>query len=131
MAKDNPRAGRLGAEIQRELTQLLRRDVKDERIGNVTITAVDVAGDLRTAKVYYLVFGKEGADPRVQAGLTSAAGFLRNALSKSLMIRHTPTLSFALDTSIEHGIRLTQLIDQVNKQPPDGAGNGGGDGEPQ
>ena len=131
MAKDNPRARRLGAEIQRELTQLLRRDVKDERIGNVTITAVDVAGDLRTAKVYYLVVGKEGADPRVQAGLTSAAGFLRNALSKSLMIRHTPTLSFALDTSIEHGIRLTQLIDQVNKQPPDGAGNGGGDGEPQ
>jgi ribosome-binding factor A len=126
---NNPRAGRLGAEIQRELTQLLRRDVKDERIGNVTITAVDVAGDLRTAKVYYLVFGKEGADPRVQAGLTSAAGFLRNALSKSLMIRHTPTLSFALDTSIEHGMRLTQLIDQVNKQPRDGGG--GGEGEAQ
>jgi ribosome-binding factor A len=125
--KGNPRARRLGAEIQRELTQLLRRDVKDERIGNVTITAVDVAGDLRTAKVYYLVFGKEGADPRVQAGLTSAAGFLRNALSKSLMIRHTPTLSFALDTSIEHGVRLTQLIDQVNK-PRDGDGGGGGEG---
>jgi ribosome-binding factor A len=129
MAKNNPRAGRLGAEIQRELTQLLRRDVKDERIGNVTITAVDVAGDLRTAKVYYLVFGKEGADPRVQAGLTSAAGFLRNALSKSLMIRHTPTLSFALDTSIEHGVRLTQLIDQVNKpHDGDGEGEGGSDG---
>jgi ribosome-binding factor A len=132
MGKDSSRAGRLGAEIQRELTELLRRDVKDERIGNVTITAVDVAGDLRTAKVYYLVFGKEGADPRVQAGLTSAAGFLRNALSKSLMIRHTPTLSFALDTSIEHGIRLTQLIDQVNKPRDGGAGGGdggGGDGD--
>jgi ribosome-binding factor A len=126
--KTNPRARRLGAEIQRELTQLLRRDIKDERIGNVTITAVDVAGDLRTAKVYYLVFGKTGADPRVQAGLTSAAGFLRNALSKSLMIRHTPTLSFELDTSIEHGVRLTQLIDRVNK-PRDGGGGGddGGD----
>jgi ribosome-binding factor A len=128
MAKDNPRARRLGAEIQRELTQLLRRDVKDERIGNVTITAVDVAGDLRTAKVYYLVFGKAGADPRVQAGLTSAAGFLRNALSKSLMIRYTPTLSFALDTSIEHGVRLTQLIDQVNK-PREGEGGGGGEAQ--
>ena len=123
MAKDNPRARRLGAEIQRELTQLLRRDVKDERIGNVTITAVDVAGDLRTAKVYYLVFGKEGADPRVQAGLTSAAGFLRNALSKSLMIRYTPTLTFELDTSIERGVRLTQLIDSVNKRG-DEPGNG-------
>lgn len=113
MAKHNPRARRLGAEIQRELTLILRRDVKDERIGNVTITAVDVTGDLRTAKVYYLVFGKPGPDPNVQRGLQSAAGFLRNALSKALMIRHTPTLSFELDTSIEHGVRLTQLIDSV------------------
>jgi len=115
MAKNNPRARRLGAEIQRELTELLRRHVKDERIGNVTITAVDVAGDLRTARVHYLVFGKQGPDEQVQRGLESAAGFLRNALSRSLMIRYTPTLSFALDTSIEHGVRLTQLIDSVNK----------------
>jgi ribosome-binding factor A len=113
--KDNPRARRLGEQIQRELTELLRREVKDQRVGNVTITAVNVTGDLRTAKVYYLVFGKEGADPQVQRGLESAAGFLRNALSRSLMIRHTPTLSFELDTSIEHGVRLTQLIDSVNK----------------
>jgi ribosome-binding factor A len=115
MAKDNPRARRMGEQIQRELTELLRRDVKDERIGNVTITAVSVTGDLRTAKVYYLVFGKDGPDPKVQRGLESAAGFLRNALSKSLMIRFTPILSFELDTSIEHGVRLTQLIDSVNK----------------
>ena len=115
MAKNNPRARRLGDQIQRELTELLRRDVKDERIGNVTITAVDVTGDLRTARVHYLIFGKDGPDERVQAGLTSAAGFLRNALSKSLMIRYTPTLTFALDTSIEHGVRLTQLIDSVSK----------------
>jgi ribosome-binding factor A len=115
MAKDNPRARRLGEQIQRELGDLLRRDVKDERIGNVTITAVSVTGDLRTARVYYLIFGKDGPDPKVQRGLESAAGFLRNALSRSLMIRYTPTLSFELDTSIEHGVRLTQLIDSVNK----------------
>ena len=115
MAKDNPRAKRLGEQIQRELTDLLRRDVKDERIGNVTITAVNVSGDLRTARVYYLVFGKEGPDPKVQQGLTSAAGFLRNALSKALMIRYTPTLTFELDTTIEHGVRLTQLIDSLKK----------------
>jgi ribosome-binding factor A len=115
MAKDNPRAKRLGEQIQRELGDLLRRDVKDERIGNVTITAVNVTGDLRTARVYYLVFGKDGPDAQVQRGLESAAGFLRNALSKSLMIRHTPTLSFELDTSIEHGVRLTQLINSLKK----------------
>jgi ribosome-binding factor A len=115
MSKENPRARRLGEQIQRELGELLRRHVKDERIGNVTITAVHVTGDLRTAKVYYLIFGKDGADPKVQRGLESAAGFLRNALSRSLMIRYTPTLSFELDTSIEHGVRLTQLIDSINK----------------
>ena len=115
MAKDNPRARRLGEQIQRELTELLRRDVKDERIGNVTITAVVVTGDLRTARVYYLIFGREGPDPKVQRGLESAAGFLRNALSRSLMIRYTPTLTFELDTTIEHGVRLTQLIDSVTQ----------------
>jgi ribosome-binding factor A len=115
MPKDNPRARRLGEQIQRELTDLLRRDVKDSRIGNLTITAVDVTGDLRSARVFYLVFGKDGPDPQVQRGLESAAGFLRNALSKSLMIRFTPTLSFELDTSIEHGVRLSRLIDSVNK----------------
>jgi ribosome-binding factor A len=127
MAKDNPRAKRLGEQIQRELTELLRRDVKDERIGNVTITAVNVTGDLRTARVYYLVFGKEGPDPKVQQGLTSAAGFLRNALSKSLMIRYTPTLTFELDTSIEHGVRLTQLIDSLKKPASKIAAESGGD----
>jgi ribosome-binding factor A len=122
--QDNPRAKRLGEQIQRELTELLRRDVKDERIGNVTITAVNVSGDLRTARVYYLVFGKDGPDPKVQQGLTSAAGFLRNALSKALMIRYTPTLTFELDTTIEHGVRLTQLIDSLKKpaDPAEGSG---------
>jgi ribosome-binding factor A len=127
----------MGEQIQRELTEVLRRGVKDSRIGNVTITAVDVSGDLRTAKVFYLIFGREGADPQVQRGLESAAGFLRNALSRALMIRYTPTLSFELDTSIERGVRLTQLIDAANK-PAGGesaagadapeAGEGGADG---
>jgi ribosome-binding factor A len=111
MAKGQSARSTLGAEIQRELTELLRRDVKDERIGNVTITAVDVTGDLRTAKVYYLVFGKEGPDPEVQRGLTSAAGFLRNALSKSLMIRYTPTLSF----DARHLHRARRAVDPVDR----------------
>jgi hypothetical protein len=90
---------------------------------------------LRTARVYYLVFGKDGPDPKVQRGLESAAGFMRNALSRSLMIRYTPTLTFELDTSIEHGVRLTQLIDSVNKPESRAGGpaaegeSGGGSGE--
>jgi ribosome-binding factor A len=126
MPRDNPRARRLGEQIQRELTEILRRGVKDSRIGNVTITAVDVTGDLRTAKVFYLIFGRDGPNPQVQRGLESAAGFLRNALSRALMIRYTPTLSFELDTSIEHGVRLAQLIDAANKSSgPSAPGDAG------
>jgi len=115
MSKDNPRRRRLGEQIQRELAELLRREVKDSRIGNLTITAVDVTPDLRAARVYYLVFGHEGPDPKVQAGLESAAPFLRSALMRALRIRYPPTLTFALDESIERGVKLTQLIDSVNK----------------
>ncbi len=111
----------MGEQFQRELYEVLRRGVKDSRIGIVTITAVDLSGDLRTAKVFYLIFGHEGPNPQVQRGLESAAGFLRNALSRALMIRYTPTLSFELDTSIERGVRLSQLIDAANK-PPAGGG---------
>ena len=121
MAKDNPRAKRLAAQIQRVLTETLRRDVKDARIGNVTITEVEVGGDLRTAKVYYLVFGHEGPDPRVQQGLESAAGFLRNALSRALEIRQAPALTFELDESIERGVRLARLIERANE--PDDRGS--------
>ncbi len=70
---------------------------------------------MRTARVYYLVFGKEGPDPKVQQGLKSAAGFLRNALSQGVDDSLHPTLTFELDTSIEHGVRLTQLIDSLKK----------------
>jgi ribosome-binding factor A len=129
MARENPRARRMAGEIQRELTELLRRDVKDSRIGNVTITAVDVTGDLRMAKVFYLVFGRDGPDVQVQRGLESAAGYLRNALSRALMIRYTPTLSFELDTSIEHGVRLAQLIESANKPAGPGAGETAGAGD--
>ena len=134
IVKDNPRRKRMGEQIQRELADLLRREVKDSRVGNVTITAVDVSGDLRETKVYYLVFGHDGPDPRVQLGLDSAAGFLRSALTRSLRIKYTPTLTFVLDDSIEKGVRLTQLIDSVMK-PQDEPGvndeaaeGGSGDG---
>jgi len=115
VVKDNPRRKRMGEQIQRELAGLLRREVKDARVGNVTITAVDVSGDLREAKVYYLVFGHDGPDPRVQLGLDSAAGFLRSALTRALRIKYTPTLKFVLDDTIAKGVHLTQLINSVVK----------------
>jgi ribosome-binding factor A len=123
--KDNPRRKRLGEQIQRELAGLLRREVKDSRVGNVTITAVDVSGDLREAKVYYLIFGHEGPDPRVQSGLESASGFLRSALTRALQIKYTPSLTFRLDDTIEKGVRLTQLINSVAISDESGHEDGG------
>lgn len=119
MAKDSPRAKRLAGEIRRVLTDALRRRVKDTRIGNVTITDVEVAADLRSAKIYYLIFGRQGADPQVQLGLESAAGFLRGALSKALSIRQAPSLSFELDEAFERGMRLSRLIDEANESSGD------------
>ena len=127
--KENQRRKRLGEQIQRELAGVLRRDVKDSRIGNVTITAVDVSGDLREAKVYYLIFGHDGPDPRVQLGLDSAAGFLRSALTRALQIKYTPMLKFVLDDTIAKGVHLTQLIDSVTKPGTGGHDDDGGHGD--
>jgi ribosome-binding factor A len=120
MGRDNPRRKRLAAEIHKELAELLRREVKDSRIGNVTITHVELTGDLREARVYYLPFGREGDVAPVQRGLERACGFLRSALAKALGIRYTPTLSFAVDESIERGLRIASLLKQVSKpvEPP-------------
>src|SRR5260221_11693235 len=85
MAKDNPRARRLGEQIQRELTDLLRRDVKDGRIGNVTITAGGANRDHPTTRGSYLGVGKEGPDPKREPGLRNDSRFLRHAQPASPM----------------------------------------------
>ena len=116
MARDNPRRHRLAAEIQRELAELLRRSVKDASIGNVTITHVELSGDLREARVYFLPFAQTANAPQVQRGLTRAVGFLRNALGKTLGLRYTPNLEFLLDNSLEQGMRVTELIEKVKRE---------------
>jgi ribosome-binding factor A len=68
--------------------------------------------------VFYLVFSREGGSREVQRGLDSAAGFLRNAVAKSLAVRYTPTLKFALDETVQRGLRMTELIEKVAKETP-------------
>ena len=111
----NPaRAARIAAQIQRALVPLLRRDVKDPRVGNVTVTAVTVAADLATATVYVLPFADRGTEaPAMLAGLDSAAGYLRGQLARELKLRHAPRLQFRLDEQIEHAHKLTSLIDHA------------------
>jgi len=112
-ARTGARASRIAAQMQRSLAELLRRGVKDPRIGNVTITAVTLAPDLSVARVQFLPFAAAHAAEEVLAGLRSAAGYLRGELARELKLRHAPRLEFELDTELERAQRLTYLIDRA------------------
>lgn len=113
MKKTSQRARRVGDEIQRELADLLRNEVKDPRVGRVTVTDVEVSPDLSHAKVFVThLAGREHGDEAV-AALQHTAGFLRSALSHRLRLYSVPQLHFAYDDSIEAGMRLSKLIDDA------------------
>jgi ribosome-binding factor A len=113
MKRSSPRARRVGDELQRELAQLLRDEVKDPRVAPVTITAVEVSADLSHAKVFVThLAGRDEAAGAV-AALQHTAGFLRSALSHRLNLYSVPQLHFAYDDSIESGMRMSQLIDDA------------------
>lgn len=110
------RQRRIEAEIQRTLAELISREVRDPRVGPVTITAVEVTADMSLARVLYVPFGAPRHPQPIQAGLSRAAGFLRGEVGRRLSLRHAPRLEFQFDTSIERAAELTQLIDQAVRQ---------------
>jgi ribosome-binding factor A len=111
MPKDFARTERVAEQIQRELAELLRLEVKDPRVRMVTLTGVEVARDYSHAKVYYTTL--EGASKDVQRGLERASGFLRSQLAHAMKLRVIPQLHFLYDASVERGARLSQLIDEA------------------
>src|SRR5579862_4753296 len=111
MLKATARSSRIASQMQRSLAALLQRGVRDPRVGNVTVTAVEVAGDLSLARIHVLPFAKAGAAKEMLEGLRSAAGYLRGELARELKLRHMPRLEFQLDEVIEGAHRLTSLID--------------------
>jgi ribosome-binding factor A len=120
---------RIESEIRRVLAALIAREVKDPRVGNVTITAVQVAADMGTARVYFTPFASREAPEQVRSGLTHAASFLRGELGRRLSLRHAPRLEFVFDESIEGAARLTSLIDQAVAADRAGhTGSAGSDG---
>jgi ribosome-binding factor A len=113
MKRSSQRAMRVGDQIQKELADLLRNEVKDPRVGPVTVTRVDVSPDLSHATVHFThLAGRASGDETVSA-LTRTAGFLRSALSHRLGLYSVPQLHFEYDDSIESGMRLSQLIDDA------------------
>ena len=115
MAKEYSRTQRIGDQMQRELAQLIRREVKDPRVGLVTITAVDVTRDLGHAKVYITVLGDESPDHIAQSVkvLNAAGGFLRAQLGREMKLRSVPQLHFHYDESVARGAHLSALIERA------------------
>lgn len=128
------RKRRIGSEIQRVLAALIAREVKDPRVGNVTITAVQLAPDMGTARVFFTPFASREPPEQVRRGLTRAASFLRGELGRRLSLRHAPRLEFVFDESAEGAARLSSLIDRAvaadraahEAAPPEEPGNAGG-----
>jgi ribosome-binding factor A len=113
-----PRRARIAEQIQRELAELIRLEVRDPRVGMVTLTGVEVSGDQSHAKVFFTVLGPESAARDAQEGLQRAAGFLRSGIAHRLSTRSVPELHFTFDESVERGVRLARLIDEAVAPPP-------------
>jgi ribosome-binding factor A len=107
------RHSRIEAQMQRVLADLISREVKDPRVGNVTITAVEVAHDLATARIFFVPFAGGHDREEVAAGLARASGFLRGAVGRQLGLRHAPRLAFVFDDTLDKALHLTQLIDRA------------------
>ena len=107
------RLRRVADQIQRELSGLLRSELKDPRVGMITLTGVEVSPDLAHAKVFFTMLGDADALARTQEGLSRAAGFLRSELGHRLKLRVTPEVRFVHDASVERGARLSKLIDDA------------------
>ncbi len=116
MAKEFSRTQRIGDQMQRELALLIQREIKDPRLGLVTITAVDVSRDLSHAKIFITIMGQDDDQDAVKGNLrilNDAAGFLRMQLGKSMKLRTVPQLHFNYDASIRRGVELSSLIERA------------------
>jgi ribosome-binding factor A len=114
MRKNSIKNNRINREFQRELSELINNEIKDPRIAPmVSVVAVEVAPDLKTSKIYISVLGDLEAQENTLKGLKSAAPFLRSQLAHNLNMRNTPELTFIVDQSIEYGVNMSHLIDEV------------------
>ena len=114
MPRDFPRSRRIAEQIQRELAELLRLELKDPRVsGLVTITEVEVSHDQSHAKVFFTLLGDARKIDETTEGLRRAAGFLRSQLAQRMKLRTVPQLDFRYDASVERGVKLSRLIDEA------------------
>ena len=116
MRKNSIKNTRINMEVQRELSEIIRGGIKDPRIHPMTsVIAVEVTPDLKYCKAYISVLGNEDAGKATIEGLKSAEGYVRRELARRVNLRNTPQIKFILDQSIEYGVNMSKLIDEVTK----------------
>ena len=116
MRKNSVKNTRINGEVLKELSNIIRSEIKDPRINPMTsVVAVEVAPDLKTCKAYISVLGDEKSQKDTITGLKSAEGYIRRQLAKTVNLRNTPEIRFILDQSIEYGINMSKLIDEVTE----------------
>ena len=117
MRKNSIKNTRINGEVQKELSSIIRGEITDPRIHpRTSVMAVEVAPDLKTCKAYISVLGNQEAKEATIRGLNSAEGYIRRQLARNLNLRNTPEIRFILDESIEYGVNMSKLIDDVAKR---------------
>ena len=116
MRKNSVKNTRINGEVLKELSNIIRSEIKYPRINPMTsVVAVEVAPDLKTCKAYISVLGDEKSQQDTITGLKSAEGYIRRQLARTVNLRNTPEIRFILDQSIEYGINMSKLIDEVTE----------------
>jgi ribosome-binding factor A len=124
--KNNPRISRINDEILKELSQIIRGELKDPRIGSMTsVVRVETTPDLKYCKVYVSVLGNDEEKDNVMKGLKNASGFIRRQIAQRINLRFTPEFTFKLDESAEYAIHMEQLISQISKDLKEKKANDG------
>ena len=120
MPREFTRNQRLGAQLQRSLSELIRFETKDPRLAEVSLTVVELSKDLSVAKIYFSLLHPDDDPKPALEGLEHASGFLRRRLGNELTVRHMPELRFVHDDSVAHGVEISRLIDSATN--PDSSG---------
>ena len=117
MRKNSMKNTRINGEVQRTLAEIIRADIKDPRISPLTsVVSVEVAPDLKTCKAWISVYGAEQERKDTLEGLKSAEGYIRRELARRVNLRNTPEIRFIVDQSIAYGVKMSKLIDEVNRK---------------
>lgn len=121
MRKNSIKNTRINGEVQRELSEIIRTEIKDPRVSGamISVVSVEVTPDLKYCKAYISVLGSQEAAKDAVTGLKSAVGYIRRELAHRINLRNTPEISFILDQSIEYGVHMSRLIDEVTKDLPE------------